>query len=181
MVQDLTVDPHELGWVEESKMLAITDVARSTFHGWARAGIVERDPAGAYSEPAVIEVMLVGALRDYMSVDELAIRWPRLEAEGKVADFLRRARALEEGERYDLIVEIKHGNVAVASGDAELAAAVRHPGAPRPVVVVDLAERVLLARAGFLSWRIVGRRPAARRSGRPAARRGADVTELGGR
>ncbi|MCW3001514.1 MAG: hypothetical protein JWQ20_812 [Conexibacter sp.] len=180
MVQTVTIDPYELGWVDEAKMLAITDLARSTFHGWARAGIVERDPGGAYSEPAVIEMMLVGALRDYMSVDELAIRWPRLQAEGKVADFVRRARTVEEGERYDLIVEIKHGDVSVARDDTELAAAVRHPGAPRPVVVVDLADRLRLVRSGFMSWRITGRRPKARKAGRPPARRSAVVTELHG-
>jgi hypothetical protein len=180
MVHTVTFDPYELGWVEEAKMLAITDVARSTFHGWARAGIVERDPGGAYSEPAVIELMLVGTLRDYMSVEELAIRWPRLKAEGKAAEFVRRARTLEERERYDLVVEIKHGDVAVAGDDEELAAAVRHPTAPRPVVVVDLADGVRLVRSGFEAWRIMGRRPKVRKAGRPPARRSATVTELRG-
>jgi hypothetical protein len=161
-------------------MLDLCDLPRSTFQGWTRAGLFERDPGGAYGEGAVLELVLIACLRHYFSVDELSIRWPRLRQEGRVLAFVSRARELHEGNRYDVVIEPKHGGISLAGDDAELVKAVRHPGAPRPVVVVDLAPKMLLARDSFRASAPTGRRPSERKVGRPI-RRGADVRNIGDR
>jgi len=169
--------PQDLHWVDEARMLDVCELARSTFQGWAKAGLVERDPGGAYGEGAVLEMVLVAALRDHFSVDELSVRWPRLRGAGHVLDFVGRARKLVEGDRYDLVVEPKHGGISVVGDNAELVKAVRHPGAARAVVVLDLAPKVLLVRKSFRGWAISGKRPTVRKVGRPA-RHSAEIRDL---
>lgn len=159
-------------------MLAINELPRSTFQGWTKAGLVERDPGGAYTLDTVLEMTLIAALRDHFSVDELTIRWPRLRNDGHVTDFVSRARNLGDGDRYDLAVEVNHGGISVATDDAELARAVRGPGAPRLMVVLEIAGRLRVVRDGFDAWAIAGRRPTKRKVGRPPSRRAAEVREL---
>ena len=167
----------DLQWLDEARMLELCELARSTFHGWARAGLVERDPGGTYGEGAVLELVLIAALRDHFSIDELLVRWPRLRHDGSVEEFVTRARKLRAGGRYDVIVEPKHGGITVAGDDVELVAAVRHPGAPRAVVVIDLAPKLLLALRSFRDWAVTGRRPSQRKVGRPA-RQSAAIHDL---
>jgi hypothetical protein len=184
----LTPETIDLRWIEEPKMLEVVDLPRSTFQGWVSAGLVDRDPGAAYPLAVTLELVLLGALREMLSVEELKIRWAKLQRSRRVEDFVRRAQTLaaeDEKEdagaapdRYDLVVEIKHGGVSIATDDAELAAAVRYPGAPRPVVVLDLVPRLRNALDGFDAWSIVGRRPTTRKVGRPAARGNAQVREL---
>ena len=169
--------PQDFQWVDEARMLELCGLPRSTFHGWVKSGLVERDPGGAYGEGAVLEIVFIGALRDYFSVDELSLRWPRLRADGRVERFVACARRLRDRGRYDVVVEPQHGAISLAVSNAELIKAVRHPGAPRAVVVIDLAPRMLLARAGCRAWGVTGRRPNKRKVGRPA-RQPAEVRKL---
>ena len=164
-------------WIDESKALEIAGVPRSTFQGWAKAGLVERDAGGAYTEDAVLEFTLLAALRDHLSVQQLGTLWPKLRALGTVADLVGKARALDEGRRLDLVVELAHGGISAARNDEELVAAVRHPGAPRALVVMDVAPRVALARDAFRTWATDARRPTARKPGRPRGHL-APVTDL---
>jgi hypothetical protein len=168
---------HELRWIDEAKMLELCGVPRSTFLGWVKSGMVDQDPAGAYTEEEMLEIVLLSGLRDQLSVQDLATLWPQLRAGNRVAEFLGRARSLGPADRFDLVVEPTHGNVTATGTDEELATAVRRPGPPRPVVVLDLASRLLLAREDFSRWARRGKRPQGRRVGRPT-RRVAEVTEL---
>jgi hypothetical protein len=45
---------------------------------------------------------------------------------------------------------------------------VRHPGAPRPVVVLDIAERICHIRDSFRRLANFGPRPQVKRPGRPS-------------
>jgi hypothetical protein len=186
----LTPGTVDLRWIEEPKMLEIVDLPRSTFQGWASAGLVDRDGGGAYPLAVTLELVLLGALRETLSVEELKVRWPKLRRSGLVEDFVRRAHTLAAAaaaaaedadaapDRFDLVLEIKHGGVSIATDDVELATAVRNSGAPRPVIVLDLVPRLRNALDGFEAWSIVGRRPMTRKVGRPAARGNAQVREL---
>jgi hypothetical protein len=157
-------------WVEESRMLTLCALPRSTFQSWDRSGLVARDPGGAYTESAVIELGLLSALREHFSSEELARTWKALREEGAVDVFVSAALALGVDDRFDLILEPHHGGVALAMDDAELLAAVRHPMAPRSVLVLSLAEKLQLIRQGFSRFCTDARRPLERKVGRPARR-----------
>jgi hypothetical protein len=57
---------------------------------------------------------------------------------------------------------------------------VRHPGAPRSVVVLDVSERLLLAMQAFHRFSKSSKRPTARRPGRPKAEVRAIKPKVGG-
>jgi hypothetical protein len=154
-------------WISEARALEIVGLARATALNWAKAGILERRVT--YDLAALLELLLLAILREYLSVDDLARRWPQLRAEGWVADAVQRAAVA--GKRCDLVVDRDHGGLVMAESDAELAAAVRRPGAPRAVTVVDIAPRIALIRQAFENWALVGPAPEERRPGRPTARR----------
>lgn len=160
-------------------MLALVGVPRSTFLGWARAGIVERDEGGAYTEPQVVEVALIAALREHLSIEELALRWPRLHEEGKAAAFVSLAREVDApDDQYVLVIAVRTGAIDVATDANELADAVLRKGGAHTVVVIDIADEVRQLREGFVHWSVTTSRPKERKVGRPAARRPATVTEL---
>ena len=162
-------------------MLALVGLPRSTFLGWVKAGIIERDPGGAYTEPVVLELALIAALRDQLSIEELAIRWPRLRSQGKVADFVRRMRGVKaRSGRYDVVIDVKTGTIEVATDAKQLVRAVRRARGVRTVAVIDLAGELSEVQEGFSEWAVTARRPERRRVGRPRARRDAPVTELHG-
>lgn len=171
--------PDDLSWVGETRVPSLTGVARTTFQSWTRAGIVDQDPGGAYGEGAVLEIALVGALREHFSVDELATRWSRLRSQGDVNRFLARARQLDSSERFDLVVEPELGGISVAADDEALVRAVRHEHAPRAVVVIPMAERLTSVRDSFRGWSTTAKRPTQRKRGRPARRR-ADLKPVRG-
>lgn len=173
MREDRVID---LRWLDEAKVLEILNVARSTFQGWSKAGLVDPDPGGAYGEPEVLELTLLAALRNHFSVQELAKLWRRLRAKGHVTEFVARARGLENLGRYDVVIDPTYGGITVATDDAALVEAVRHPNVPRSIVVIDLAARILLVRGAFDQWAHLSMRPTRRKVGRPS-RRALDAEE----
>jgi hypothetical protein len=78
---------------------------------------------------------------------------------------------LDQGDRFDLVVEPDFGGICVATDDADLVEAVRHPGAPRAVFVIPLAEKLVLIRDAFRRFATAAKRPTERKVGRPARRR----------
>src|SRR4051794_39550613 len=122
-------------WVAEARMLSLCELPRSTFHSWERAGLLVRDPGGAYDERAVVEIALLASLREHFSLEDLVNAWGAHRQAGAVDSFIRRAFELQPGGQYDLVVEPQYAGITVAAEEAELVAAVRHPGAPRAVLV----------------------------------------------
>jgi len=92
--------------------------------------------------------------------------WANLVARGDAGEMVNRARVVERDDRFDLVVEPEHGGVRVVEDDESLIAAVRHPGAPRAVIVVPFAERIALVRDSFRNVRKTTPRPKTRRTGR---------------
>jgi hypothetical protein len=161
---------HDLRWLNESTMLEILEIKRTTFLGWAEKGIFPRDRGGTYSLPQFHEICLATALRPTFSVEQLSVRWPRLRQNGDVDRFVAQAATLKQGGQYDLVVDPKRGIIRVACTVAELVTAVRRPNTHNQVVVIDMALRLTEATEAFEAWSTGGRRPAERRVGRPASR-----------
>jgi len=125
------------------------------------------DPVGAYGHNAVIGLVLLVAARQHLSVAALIAGWRDFDRGPDSARIFVRARALAPDDRFDLVVELDHARIVVATSDTELIEAVRHPRGPRPVVVLDLAERVRHASMAFHRLANRSPRPAARHRGRP--------------
>lgn len=162
----MTTAPDDLRWVNEARMLALTGLPRSTFQAWRRAKFVE--PLPAYGEGDVLEMAIAAELRRHLRPDEATRAWAALRESGDLDAFVNVARRLEEGDRFDLVIEPNHLGVTLATDDASLVAAVRHPTAPRPVVVVALAEQLRHIRDSVRRTGITAARPKERRPGRPS-------------
>jgi hypothetical protein len=157
-------------WVEEARMLALCGLPRSTFQSWDRSGLFVRDPGGAYSEAAVLEIALLSALREHFSTEDLSRTWKSLRQDGAVERLVAAASRVEANARFDLVLEPQYGGIALARDDSELLTAVRHPAAPRAFLVLSLGERLQLVRQGFDRISTNERRPSERKVGRPAQR-----------
>jgi hypothetical protein len=162
--------PDDISWISEPRMLGLCDLPRSTRQSWERAGLNVGDAGGAYGEGAVLEIALLVMIREHLGLEEMIGAWRDLTSSGTAAEIINRARHLRERDRFDLVLEPEHAGIRVARTNAELAAAVRHPGAPRPVVVVDIAERIRLVRDSFRRLAVHEPRPQVKRPGRPRSK-----------
>lgn len=172
--------PDDLLWMTEARMLSICGLPRSTFQSWARSGAIERDPGAAYGEGDVLRIALLGILRDHLPTDTARSAWDDLRVSGLLDDFVTRARTLEEGDRFDLVLEVEHAGVIAAFDDIALIDAVRRPEAPRAVKVVPAAERLRLVRDSFRRQAARGQPPGRRRGRPPRARPALTPVEGGG-
>jgi hypothetical protein len=159
--------PDRLHWVPEATALAICGVKRPTWTTWAKQNIVERPSDGAYGLDDVIRVALVAELRKVLGADEMAAAWRGLRRGGVADEVMRLVPTLHEDDRLDLVIEPESGRVVLATDDIELAHAVRHPTAPRPVIVLSPAAELCRVTEGFANRAMGGARPKARRRGRP--------------
>ncbi|MEX1143143.1 MAG: hypothetical protein WD993_00325 [Thermoleophilaceae bacterium] len=158
--------------MSEPRMLGLCGLARSTFQSWVRAGLDINDPGGAYGEGAVLRTALLVQVREHLSLDDMVGAWRDFTASGAATEFLNHARCLREDGRLDLVIEPEHAGMAIARNDEELIAAVRHGNAPRPVIVVDVADRILHVLQSFRRMAKPGARPTERRRGRPRRSQG---------
>jgi hypothetical protein len=169
--------PDTISWISEARMLGLCDLPRSTFQSWLKAGLDLADPGGAYGLAETLEIAVLVHARRHLGLEEMAGAWKSATRSGRREEIVRRAVALEEGDRFDLVIQPQHASLVVAESDAELVRAVRHPTAPRPVVVLDIADSLLLVKEGFEGLATVGSRPSETRRGRPR-RQAADVRTL---
>lgn len=176
-------------WIEPSQMLAVAKLKRSTYQGYVSGGLLERADERGCKKADLLELTMVLPLRDYLGIDELTRRWRSLRARGEVARFVTCAEALKEGNEnaedasasraektLDLVCELDHGRISVATSDDELVRAVRGRGLGRRLVVIDLAPQILEALEAYKELAVLGKAPV-RRPGRPA-RKSATVTQL---
>jgi hypothetical protein len=173
----MSLAPDDKSWITETGMLSLTGLPRSTFSSWTDDGFLQADPGAAYDLEGVLEIALLVEIRKFLG-DHTVPAWNYLRDSDRDAEMVEAAAALERGGRFDLVFEPDHSGIAMARDDESLATAVRHPGAPRPVIVVDVADRLLLVREGFQKSRSTRPRPSTRRAGRP--RRRAEVRVLHG-
>jgi hypothetical protein len=158
----------EDSWLPEARVQALCGIARPTWKSWVRAGLIEEDPGGSYDERQVLGVALIATLREHLGPHQTRTALQALARDGRWNDLLDRSRELADGGRFDLVLEPHSLIVRLATDDAALIAAVRHPGDPRPVVVLPVADRLRRIRDGFRTMALTGERPRARKPGRPA-------------
>jgi hypothetical protein len=151
----------------ESAALALCGLKRPTWTGWSDQGIVARPSDGAYELHDVIRVALVSELRKVLAVDEMAAAWRDMTADGVADEVVQLAATLQEDDRFDLVVEPASGRVRLATNDEQLAQAVRHPTAPRAVIVISPAGELHRVVGGFANRALSSNRPGERRRGRP--------------
>jgi hypothetical protein len=167
----------DIEWVSEARMFSLSGLPRSTFQSWIKAGLDIQDPGGAYSLDDVLEIALLVQARRYLGLEELVSGWRQLTRSGAANAIVAAARGMQQGEQLDLVIEPDHAAIVAARNNEELIAAVRHPGAPRPVVVLTVSEEIQLVKEAFARLAKTAPRPTEKSRGRPR-RQGADVTTL---
>ncbi len=167
----------DIEWVSEARMFSLCELPRSTFQSWVKAGFDIQDPGGAYGLDDVLEIALLVQARRYLGLEELAGGWRQLTRSGVAGEIVVAARELKEGEQFDLVLEPEHASIVAAGNNDELIDAVRHPGAPRPVVVLAVSGEIQLIKESFARLAKTAPRPAEKRRGRPR-RQSADVAEF---
>lgn len=123
-------------------MLDLCEVSRSTFNSWRKAGLDLVAERGAYGLDRIVAVVVLASARKYLTPKDMAGAWRSAVKSGADERIARAGRSLEADGRFDLVIESEHAFLSIACSEEELVEAVRHPGAPRPVVVVDLADRI---------------------------------------
>ena len=166
--------PDSISWIGEARAQDLCGLTRPAWKSWARAKLIEEDAGGAYDERQVLEVALVGGLRNHLSPQDTRLATMALKRNGRWEAMLAHARDLQEDDRFDLVIEPRTCAVRLALDDAALVRAVRHPEDPRLVLVVSLADRMRRIRDGFRAIAVVQERPIVRKVGRPR-RAAADV------
>ncbi|HEY6762729.1 MAG TPA: hypothetical protein VI318_24720 [Baekduia sp.] len=168
-----SVESPKFSWIAEPKVLELAGVNRSTLQNWVRVGLLPSDSGPGWALEEVMELCLVAELRDRLPLDDLALRWSRMRNDGTVAAIVGTAVAVE-GDRFDLVLRTVEGTVTAATTADELAAQVRFPGAPEPVVVLALAPAVNRVKRVYFAWEETDAPPPTeRRAGRPVSRRSA--------
>lgn len=154
-------------WVPEATALHLCGLKRTTWAGWGQQGLVDRPEDGAYGLDDVLRVALAAELRKVVGTDDMAAALRGLDTGGVVDEIFKSARDLNETDPLDLVIEPESGRVTLVKNDEALAQAVRHPSAPRRVIVISPAAEVCRVIEGFANRAKGGARPAARRRGRP--------------
>ncbi len=154
-------------WLPETPAIELCRMKRQTWTTWADQGIVTRPANGAYGFGDVIRLALVSELRKILPVEDMAAAWRGISADGIADEIVELAGTLREDDRLDLVIEPESGRVVLATDDNALAQAVRHPTAPRPVIVISPAAELCRVAIGFSNRALSTPRPDARRRGRP--------------
>ena len=158
-------------WVAEGRAALLAQVARATLAGWFKDQLLERPAEGVFHERDVLEVLLVGALREELSLSEAKGLWRNLRRAGVVGEFLDLAEEISSAEdRLDLIMDPAMGRIKFARDAGALLEAVRDEHRARTVYVAPLGARILLAREGFANFANTDPSPTVRR-GRPPQKR----------
>jgi hypothetical protein len=158
--------PDELSWVQQSRILSLCEISRATLNSWTKAGLDLGDKAG-YDFSDLVTLLIFAAARKHMSPQHMVAVWEELTTEGEAARIVDAAERLEPDGGFDLVIDPEYASFQVTLSEAELLGAVRHPLAPRPVVVVDMAEKVRDTAAAFYRFASSEEQPEKRRRGRP--------------
>jgi hypothetical protein len=148
-------------------MLALCRLSRSTFNSWKKSGLDIANSAGAYGLSDVVALTVLVAIREFIPPKEMIAAWRDLVQSGGAAGIVNAARSLNEGDRFDLIVQPQHASLRLALSEQELTAAVRFPTDPKVVVVIDAADRVRSVVKAFDRLGNDTPRPKEKRPGRP--------------
>jgi hypothetical protein len=136
--------PHDIAWLPESQVLKLCGLSRSTLQSWVRGGL-DLAANAAYDLRALVALTLLAETRNFLMPKEMLEAWAGLVRRGQDESIVDAARSLEWGDRFDLVIDVTYTSLRVVQSEAELLNAVVHPRRPRPVVVLDMAEPVLLA------------------------------------
>jgi|GEM_PF-2715037 len=161
---DATAD---IAWVSQSQILELCEISRATLNSWIKAGLDIPPAAAAYGVADLVRLLIFAAARKHLTPQQMAAAWSDLAKSGDAGTIIGLARGLNPGDSFDLVVDLKYHEMKVVRSDAELVAAVRHPTAPRPMVVVDLAEQMRDSVRSFFRRARTDTRPATRKRGRP--------------
>jgi hypothetical protein len=166
----------DISWVTQAQILDLCEISRATLNSWIKAGLDIPTAAAAYKVADLVKLLIFAAARKHLTPRQMSAAWSELARSGEAARITRLARDLEPDDSFDLVLDLKYREMRVISSDDELVAAVRHPTAPRPVVVIDLAEQMRDSVRSFFRDPRRDAPPAARKRGRP--KRGAGKLEL---
>jgi hypothetical protein len=158
--------PNDLSWLPESQVLKVCGLSRSTLQSWKRSGL-DLDVDAAYDLTALVALVVLAATREFLSPKEMVSAWRSLSRAGKDKYIVDAARLLEEGGRFDLVIDVTYGSLEIVLDDAELAKAVGRLHRPRPVVVIDMAEEIFRAAKYFEDHANPTSRPETKGPGRP--------------
>jgi len=158
--------PDELPWVQQSRLLALCEISRATLNSWVKAGLGLGNKAG-YEFSDLVTLLIFASARKHMSPQHMVAVWNDLHTEGEVDRLVEAAEHLQPGQNFDLVIDPEYASFLVALSEPELLDAVRHPLAPRPVVVVDMAEKVRDTAAAFRRFATTDEQPEQRKRGRP--------------
>jgi biotin operon repressor len=159
--------PADIAWVSQSQILELCDISRATLNSWIKAGLDISTAAAGYKLADVVKLLIFAAARKHLTPQQMAGAWVDLVKSGEAGAITDAARELKEGDSFELVVDLKYHELKVIRSDNELLAAVRHPTAPRPVVVVDLAEQMRDSVRSFFRDSHKSAPPEARKRGRP--------------
>lgn len=165
-------DISDIAWVPQAQILDLGEVSRATLNSWIKAGLDIPKGAAAYKVDDLIKIIIFASARKHLTPQRLVRAWGELAKTGEAAAIKNAARQLKADEPFDLVIDVKYFALAVVQSDEELISAVRHPTAPRPVVVIDLAEKMRSAIGGFFRSSNEGSPPAQRKRGRPKRAKG---------
>lgn len=163
----MNASPDDIAWVQQSRILTLCDISRATLNSWIKSGLDIPEDTAAYGLADLVTLLVFAAARKHLTPKDMVAAWRDLVRSGEDVRIATLARDLGSDDRFDLIVDPEYVAFQVACSDEELVAAVRHPTAPRPVVVVDLAERMRDAVGAFHRAASKEDPPPARKRGRP--------------
>lgn len=161
---DATAD---IAWVSQSQILEFCEISRATLNSWIKAGLDIPTATAAYKVADLVKLLIFAAARKHLTPQQMAAAWSDLAKSGEADRITDLARELKPGNSFDLVIDLKYREMKVVRSNKELVVAVRHPTAPRPIVVIDLAEQMRDSVASFFRCSREDAPPVARKRGRP--------------
>src|SRR5271167_2561928 len=95
--------------VTEHRMTELCDLARSTWQSWVRERLFDVPTDGFFGLEMCLEVALAAAVRTQFSLAETRRVWGSARESGAAQLLVRRAREQDPVERFDLVIDMKHG------------------------------------------------------------------------
>jgi hypothetical protein len=157
----------DISWVPQARILELCDISRTTLNSWIKSGLDIPEAAAAYKVSDLVKLLVFAGARKHLTPQQMASAWRELVKTGEAAAITNAARGLKDDDSFDLVIDVKYRALTVVRSDEELVSAVRHPSAPRPVVVVDLAERMRDGIGSFFRDANQEAPPVERKRGRP--------------
>jgi hypothetical protein len=160
-------DVADIAWVPQAQILDLAEISRATLNSWIKAGLDIPEAAAAYKVADLVKLLIFAGARKHLTPQQIAAAWVDLARSGKATAITNAARELGSEDNFDLVIDVKYKAFEVVRSDEELLSAVRHPTAPRAIVVIDLAERMRDAISYFFRSANKDDPPSARKRGRP--------------